>query len=66
MSDKSQPGLQATSNSCLRTVHTLTAGAAGRWLRNKYLGEYTELSLEALVALGTSSNGALKQSMCTV
>lgn len=65
MSARSQSALQATSNSCLRTVTTLTAGAAGRWLRNKCLGEYTELSLEALVALGTFSNGALKQSMCT-
>lgn len=66
MSARSKSGLQATSNSCLRAVTNLTAGTAGRLLRYKYIGEYTELSLGALVALGTFSNGALKQSVQNV
>lgn len=55
--------MQATSNSCLRTASNLTAATAGRLLRNKDLGEDTELSFGALVALRTFSNGALKQSI---
>lgn len=58
MSARYKSGLLATSNSCLKTVTSLIAGIAGRFLRNKYLDEYTELNL-----VGTFSNGALKQSL---
>lgn len=62
MSDRS--GLHATSNSCFSTLNNLTAYTAVKSLRNKYLGEYTDLGFRRfLIILDNFPNDGLKQSI---